>query len=57
MKAVFSNCSPVGNRLIVFNICGNKFRLLVKFNYAARVGYVKFVGTHGEYDKVDVRGY
>ena len=56
VKAVFGKCGVVGKRLIVFDICGNKLRLLVKFNYAARLGYVKFVGTHTEYDKTDVRG-
>jgi mRNA interferase HigB len=37
----------------VFNICGNKCRLIVKINYPYRVVYIRFVGTHAEYDQVD----
>jgi len=40
-------------RRIVFNIGGNKFRLVVKINYAYRVMYVRFVGTHVQYDEID----
>ena len=39
---------------VVFNICGNKYRLVVKFRYPVRVGLVCFIGTHAEYDKIDV---
>jgi hypothetical protein len=42
-----------GNRA-VFNIKGNDYRLVVKINYQHRVVYVRFVGTHAEYDKVNV---
>lgn len=41
-----------GNR-IVFNIKGNTYRLVVKFHYGRGIGYIRFVGTHAEYDKVD----
>ncbi len=34
---------------VIFNISGNKFRLVVRINYAYRVVYVRFVGTHEEY--------
>ena len=37
----------------MFNIAGNKYRLIVKFNYPYRVGYVRFVGTHKQYDEID----
>jgi mRNA interferase HigB len=39
---------------VVFNIKGNDFRLVVKINYPYRVIYVRFVGTHVEYDAIDV---
>ncbi len=42
-----------GNR-VVFNIKGNDYRLVVKINYPYRVIYVRFVGTHEEYDDIDV---
>lgn len=39
----------------VFNIAGNKYRLVVQINYDFQIGYVRFVGTHAEYDEVDVK--
>jgi mRNA interferase HigB len=38
---------------VVFNICGNKYRLIVKFDMRAELGFVRFAGTHEEYDKVN----
>lgn len=37
----------------VFNIKGNRYRLVVRFNYAAQSIYIRFVGTHAEYDQID----
>ena len=54
IKAKYRNVSVVGDNRVVFNIAGNKYRLVVKFNYAYRVGYVRFVGTHAAYDNIDV---
>ncbi len=45
-------CILKGSR-IVFNIAGNRYRLVVKVNYPYRVVYVRFVGTHAEYDEID----
>lgn len=53
-KALFGNSSVVGDNRIVFNIAGNKYRLVVKFNYPYRVAYIRFIGTHAEYDEIDV---
>lgn len=54
VKEQFRSASIVGNNRIVFNICGNKYRLVVKINYAAQWVFIRFVGTHNEYDKIDV---
>lgn len=42
-----------GNR-VVFNICGNKYRLVVKVEYERAAIFTRFVGTHPEYDSIDV---
>ncbi len=39
---------------VVFNICGNNYRLLVWINYETQMVYVKFIGTHQEYDQLDM---
>ena len=39
----------------VFNLAGNKYRLVVWINYAYRVVYIRFVGTHAQYDKIDAQ--
>ena len=38
---------------MVFNIKGNAYRLVVKFNYPYRVVYIRFIGTHGEYNRIN----
>jgi len=53
VKAQYGNASIVGNNRVVFNIAGNKYRLIVAFAYRTQIAYIKFVGTHAEYDKVD----
>jgi mRNA interferase HigB len=54
VKEKYRNASFVKGNRVIFNIKGNDYRLVVKINYPYRVVYVRFVGTHVEYDKVDV---
>jgi mRNA interferase HigB len=54
LKAQFAHASICGNNRVVFNIAGNKYRLVVETQYRAGLTWVKFVGTHGQYDKIDV---
>lgn len=54
IKAQYKSASIVGNNKVVFNICGNKYRLIVKINYFAGIVYIKFIGTHKQYDKIKV---
>jgi mRNA interferase HigB len=54
LKEKYRNASIVGDNRVVFNINGNNYRLVVKNNYAYRVTNIRFVGTHAEYDNVDV---
>ena len=53
VKDKYRSASFVADR-VVFNIKGNDYRLVVKINYPYRVVYVRFVGTHEEYDEIDV---
>jgi mRNA interferase HigB len=55
VKNAFRNASIVGNDRVVFNICGNKYRLVVRVNYPYRVLYIRFIGTHSQYDRIDVK--
>ena len=54
IKARYRSASIINNRRVVFNICGNKFRLVVDINYPAQLIYIRFIGTHQEYDGIDV---
>jgi len=54
VKEQFGNASIVGNSRVVFNIGGNKYRLVVAVNYAYRIMYIRFVGTHKQYDAIVV---
>jgi mRNA interferase HigB len=53
VKAQYQNASILKNRRVAFNIKGNDYRLIVAIAYQLGVVYVKFVGTHAEYDAVD----
>lgn len=54
VKEKYRSASIVRGNRVVFNIKGNDYRLVVKINYSYRVVYVRFVGTHVEYDAIDV---
>ena len=54
VKQVFgSNVDFMANNRNIFNIKGNDYRLIAEINYKTRIVYVRFIGTHAEYDKVD----
>ena len=53
IKEKYRNISVLGDNRIVFNICGNKYRLVVKVNYDAQIVFIRFIGTHKEYDKIN----
>lgn len=55
IKEKYGSCSFVGENRVVFNICGNKYRLVVKINYSAEIVYIRFVGTHKQYDQIDAK--
>ncbi len=53
LKKTFSSVDYVGNDRYVFNIKGNKYRLVVMIFFDIRTMYIRFIGTHAEYDKID----
>lgn len=53
IKAQYRSASGLKNRRVVFNIKGNYYRLIVAIAYKLQIVYVKFVGTHKEYDSVN----
>ncbi|QNI64678.1 hypothetical protein SynA1544_01744 [Synechococcus sp. A15-44] len=53
MKAKFSSASFLANNRVVFNISGNKYRLVVKVDDDVQVIFIRFIGSHAEYDKLD----
>ena len=52
VKATFNSVDIVGNQHYVFNIKGNDFRLVVVIQFTHEYVYIRFVGTHAEYDKI-----
>jgi mRNA interferase HigB len=52
----YVNASIIGNNRVVFNIKGNTYRLIVAINYSFGIVYIRFIGTHKEYDRIDAAG-
>ncbi len=53
LKSQYASASIIGDNRVVFNVCGNKYRLIVKFNYEMQWCWVRFIGTHVQYDAID----
>ena len=53
IKATFNSVDSIGNQRYVFNIKGNKYRLVVVIKFTIKFVYIRFIGTHTEYDKID----
>jgi mRNA interferase HigB len=53
IKTKYATASILKNGRVVFNIGGNKYRLVVQIDYRAQIGRIRFIGTHKEYDKID----
>jgi mRNA interferase HigB len=53
VKQTYSNASILKSNRIVFNIKGNSYRLIAKFNFEKQWVFIRFIGTHQEYDKID----
>ncbi len=53
IKNSYANASILKNQRVVFNIKGNSYRLIVKFNFEKQWCFILFIGTHSEYDKIN----
>ena len=57
LKAHFCSASILKNNRVVFNIVGNKYRLIISIDYIRQACFVKFIGTHEQYDQIDAETY
>jgi mRNA interferase HigB len=55
LKQQYKNASIVGEGRVVFNIKGNTYRLVVAIDYDFQVIFIRFIGTHKQYDKIDTK--
>jgi len=53
VKTRYRSADPIGDNRVVFNIKGNQYRLVAKIHYHTKVVYIRFVGTHKEYNKIN----
>ena len=53
VKETYSTANILKNQRVVFNIKGNSYRLIVKFNFEKQWCFIRFIGTHAEYDKIN----
>lgn len=53
IKRFYRSASIPGNNRVVFNIKGNSYRLVTAVNYDFKIVYIRFIGTHKEYDKIN----
>lgn len=53
IKNIYSSASLLAHNRIVFNIKGNKYRIIILVQYSLKIVYIRFVGTHKEYDTID----
>lgn len=53
IKAKYRSASILKDNRVIFNIAGNKYRLVVRINYDSKTVFIRFIGTHKEYDKIN----
>ena len=55
IKKTFNSVDSIGNDRFVFNVGGNKYRIVAMIHFNKRTVYLKFIGTHKQYDKIDCK--
>jgi len=53
VKRTYAHASILKDNRIVFNIKGNDYRLVAKFNFERKWAFIRFIGTHADYDRID----
>ena len=54
IKEMYRNASIAGDTKVVFSVAGNKYILIVTINYYAKIVFIKLIGTHKQYDKINI---
>jgi mRNA interferase HigB len=57
VKMSYANASILKDSRIVFNIKGNSYRLVIEFNFEHQLAFVRFIGTHADYNKIDANTF
>ncbi len=55
VKSMFGTCKIIGDDRIIFKIKGNQYRLVIRVTFINQIVWIRFVGTHSEYDKIDAQ--
>lgn len=55
IKLEYPTASIIGDNRVVFNIKGNSYRLIIKINFDYQMIWIRFIGTHAEYDKINAK--
>jgi mRNA interferase HigB len=53
VQKTYAKAKPLNHERVRFEICGGNYRLIVSFKFSANIAFVKFIGTHAEYDRID----
>ena len=53
VKSLYRTASLIGNNRVVFNIAGNKYRIVAAMRYDMGIVFIRFVGTHSQYDRIN----
>jgi mRNA interferase HigB len=53
VTSTYSKAKPLNGERVRFEICGGNYRLIAAFKFSAQIAFVKFIGTHAEYDRID----
>jgi mRNA interferase HigB len=57
VKAKYGSASIINAERVVFDICGGNYRLLVRINYMSETIFIRFIGTHAKYDRIDAETF